>query len=91
MVTPRVTDGWPLEAFVGDTFTCTLSGSGLGQVTDARVGPVGKGISFSITPISDTALSLTVTVAATTYPGEKRVELISAAGVSNVLPFLVML
>ncbi len=86
----RVTDGWPLEAFVGDTFTCTLTGSNLDQVIDVRVSPVGKGISFSITPISDTALSLTVTVALSTYPGEKRVELLGAADVSNTLPFLVM-
>ncbi|MEN9221644.1 MAG: hypothetical protein Q6M04_04325 [Thermostichus sp. BF3_bins_97] len=98
---PEVRRGWPLEAFVGDVIVCTLEGSHLDQVTEIRVSPAGKGIRVSFgdplgqskEPVQSGPDQLTVTfeIDATTYPGEKRIELMSAAGPSDPLPFLVML
>jgi hypothetical protein len=86
---------------VGDVIVCTLEGSHLDQVTEIRVSPAGKGIRVSLgdplgqakEPVQRGPAQLTVTfeIDASTYPGEKRIELISAAGASDPLPFLVML
>lgn len=101
MPRPEVRRGWPLEAFVGDVIVCTLEGSHLDQVTEIRISPAGKGIRVSFGDplgkargaVQATAEQLTVTfeIDPSTYPGEKRIELISPAGVSDPLPFLVML
>jgi hypothetical protein len=101
MPPPRVTSGWPEEAFLGDILVCTLQGQHLDTVTDARIGPVGKGVEIALgdpygklpTPPVKTAAALTITVQIgyNTYPGEKRVELVSSEGNSNSLPFTIMM
>jgi hypothetical protein len=98
---PRVTRGWPLEAFVGDTVVCTLEGDHLDQVDRITVEPVAKGIHVTLgdplgqlkSPAQATAQALTVTfeIQSSTYPGEKRILVHSPAGTSDPLPFLVML
>lgn len=101
MSRPEVRRGWPLEAFVGDVIVCRLEGSHLDQVTEIRVSPAGKGIRVRFgdplgqakEAVQASAEQLTVTfeIDPSTYPGEKRIELISPAGPSDPLPFLVML
>ena len=105
MARPKVTRGWPLEAFVGDRVVCTLEGEHLDQVESVTVEPMGKGILITIgdpngqlpdppPPSGQTsAQTLTVTfeIQPTTYPGEKRILLHSQAGSSDPLPFLIMM
>lgn len=100
MSVPIVTEGWPLEAFVGDVVICTLKGQHLDQVKEIKVVPAGKGITITFgDPTGQTpepqataeALTVTFEVSAQTYPGEKRILLISEAGESAPLPFLIMM
>ncbi|NJL97998.1 MAG: hypothetical protein HC924_03825 [Synechococcaceae cyanobacterium SM2_3_2] len=101
MSRPRVTRGWPLEAFVGDRVVCILEGEHLDQVDSITVEPMGKGILITIgdphgqlpdpPPQSDQALTVTFEIQPTTYPGEKRILLHSQAGCSDPLPFLIMM
>ncbi|WP_026101027.1 hypothetical protein [Synechococcus sp. PCC 7336] len=101
MPKPRVNLTWPLEAFLGDVLVCTLEGEHLDTVTDVKVAPAAKGVKTTIgdpygrlgQPPQQTAEALTITfeVDYSTYPGEKRVELISAEGNSDPIPFTIMM
>lgn len=100
MPVPIVTEGWPLEAFVGDVVVCTLKGEHLDQVKQIKVVPAGQGITTTFgdptgkTPdpqASAAALTVTFEITAKTYPGEKRILLISEEGESDPLPFLIMM
>lgn len=100
MPVPIVTEGWPLEAFVGDVLVCTLRGRYLDQVKAIKVAPAAKGITATIGDLKgqkpqslDTAESLTITIEIDpqTYPGEKRIVLVSEDGESDPVPFLVMM
>ncbi len=101
MPKPVVTGGWPEEAFVGDVLVCTFEGEHLDTVTEVKVAPAAKGV---VTTLGDphnrladdpqqssTALTVTIEVGYSVYPGEKRIELISPEGTSNPLPFLIMM
>ncbi|GAB4216484.1 MAG: hypothetical protein OHK0012_18890 [Synechococcales cyanobacterium] len=98
---PRVTGDWPLEAFVGDVLVFTLSGEHLAGITGGSITPMGKHITIELgDPLgrlggpakhSDTELTLTITIGAKTYAGEKRVLLHSPEGDSQPLPLLVMM
>jgi hypothetical protein len=100
MARPIIKKGWPLEAFIGDIVVCTLEGENLDQTTGFKVEPAGKGIVITIGDLyqkttlpqqSSTALTITVAVDVKTYPGEKRIIVISEDGESEPLPFLVMM
>ena len=101
MPVPIVTDGWPQEAFVGDVLVCTFEGEYLDGVTEVTVTPAAKGIKTTIgdpynrlkegVENSSSALTVTIEVGFSVYPGEKRIELISPEGRSNPLPFTVMM
>lgn len=102
MPIPIVTEGWPLEAFVGDVLVCTLKGQHLDQVKQIKVVPAGKGITTTIGPLAPApsestsepgseTLTVTFEIGSQTYPGEKRILLISEAGESAPLPFLIMM
>lgn len=101
MTVPFVTAGWPEEAFVGDVVACTLEGRNLDSVTDIKVAPAAKGVTVrfgdphgklgSEPQRSATALTVTFEIDYSTYPGEKRIELMSPSGTSNALPFLIMM
>ncbi|MGF1575844.1 MAG: hypothetical protein ACFCU9_07860 [Cyanophyceae cyanobacterium] len=101
MARPKVTRGWPLEAFVGDRVVCTLEGEHLDQVDSITVEPMGKGILITmgdphgqlveLPPQSAQVLTVTFEIQTTTYPGEKRILLHSQAGSSAPLPFLIMM
>ncbi|MEN9206455.1 MAG: hypothetical protein Q6J68_01575 [Thermostichales cyanobacterium SZTDM-1c_bins_54] len=91
MAAPRITGGWVLEAFVGDTLTLTLTGENLAGITGASISPLGKGITLSIQSSSPTQITLTLTIDKKTYPGDKRVILHSPDGDSQPLPLLVMM
>ena len=101
MPKPVVTGGWPEEAFVGDIVVCTFEGEYLDTVTDVKVAPAAKGVVAMLgdphnhlaedVQRSNTALTVTIEVGFSVYPGEKRIELISPEGASNPLPFLIMM
>ncbi|MEM6445326.1 MAG: hypothetical protein AAF704_01995 [Cyanobacteria bacterium P01_D01_bin.123] len=101
MLRPIVTAGWPEEAFIGDILACTLEGRNLDTVTEIKVAPAAKGVTahfgdphgkLDIEPQrTATALTVTFEIDYNTYPGEKSIELISPAGPSNALPFLIMM
>lgn len=92
MPVPIVTEGWPLEAFVGDVLVCTLKGQHLDQVKEIKVVPAGKGITTTIgDPVEPETLTVTFEIGSQTYPGEKRILLISEEGESSPLPFLIMM
>ena len=98
---PVVTGGWPEEAFVGDVLVCTFEGEHLDTVTEVKVAPAAKGVVATLgdprnhladgAQQSSTALTVTIEVGFSVYPGEKRIELISPEGASNSLPFLIMM
>lgn len=101
MPRPIVTAGWPEEAFVGDVLACTLEGRNLDTVTEIKVAPAAKGVKAIFgdphdklvgeAQRSETALTVTFEIDYATYPGEKRIELVSPEGTSNALPFLIMM
>ncbi|MEM8715846.1 MAG: hypothetical protein AAGE92_08720 [Cyanobacteria bacterium P01_G01_bin.4] len=101
MPKPLVTGGGPEEAFVGDVLVCTFEGEHLDAVTEVKVAPAAKGVVTTFGDPHDkladapqqssTALTVTIEVGYTVYPGEKRIELISPEGASNPLPFLIMM
>ncbi|MDX2270880.1 MAG: hypothetical protein NW237_02885 [Cyanobacteriota bacterium] len=101
MSRPLITAGWPLEAFVGDILVCTLEGAHLDAVTEIKVAPAAKGIQVRLGdplgraqyPVqqSSEALTVTVEIGFQVYPGEKRMVVVSPAGESDPLPFLVMM
>jgi hypothetical protein len=90
-----------VEAFVGDVMVCTLQGDHLQTVTEIKVEPMGKGITVTLgdplgrlpegAKCSPQELTVTFEVGFKTYPGEKRILLISPQGSSDPLPFLIMM
>jgi len=91
MAAPRITDGWVVEAFVGDVLTLTLTGENLAGITGGSIAPMGKGMVLSIAETSPTQVSMTIVIDKKTYPGDKRVTLHSPEGDTQPLPLLVMM